>query len=315
ISTVFKWRDEELPWLVCQIFGSDPKSMALAAKRVEKEGVFGVDLNFGCCAAAICKKGSGAALLKNPKLARQIVEAVRQSVSIPVFVKFRIGWEDNPVDAAFDAEQMAFMFEEAGADALVFHPRTAPDRRLRPPKWEYIKKVKEAVSIPVFGNGNVFDPSDCEEMLSMSGCDGISIGRMAVARPWIFAALACGSMNVARPDPAMFSCYNSSFCDDGRSRDNSGSGFGFLPEGNIYRHTAMRMMTLLVRHHDERTAVKMFKKFIPYYAAGFKFGHSISKQMLKPDTPDGIFKAIDGLFPSNGEPPESVDRPNLHLFL
>ncbi|MBF0234513.1 MAG: tRNA-dihydrouridine synthase family protein [Desulfamplus sp.] len=281
ISTVFKWRDDELPYLVCQIFGSDPTSMALAAQRIEKEGFFGVDLNFGCCAAAICKKGSGAALLKDPKLARQIVEAVRKNVSIPLFVKFRIGWETNPLDAAIDAAQMAVMFEEAGADALVFHPRTAPDRRLRPPKWDYISKIKEAVSIPVFGNGNIFEASDCEKMLNMSGCDGISIGRMAVARPWIFASLTCG----------------------------------FSPDPDIYRRTAIRMITLLIKHQDERTAVKMFKKFVPYYAAGFKFGHSISKQMLKPDTPDGILKAIDGIFLSSGEPPETVDRPNLHLFL
>ncbi|MBF0229837.1 MAG: tRNA-dihydrouridine synthase family protein [Desulfamplus sp.] len=281
ISNVFKWRDEELHYLVCQIFGAEPKAMALAAKRIEKEGFFGVDLNFGCCAAAICKKGSGAALLKEPELAKNIVKEVRDAVSIPLFVKFRSGWYDNPIDAAMHAAKMAVMFEEAGADALVFHPRVAPDRRLRPPKWEHIKLIKEAISIPVFGNGNIFEPADCKKMLNISGCDGISIGRMAVAKPWIFSTIANG----------------------------------FLPDNDIYQKTATRMITLLLKHYDERTAVKMFKKIVPYYSAGFKFGHSISKQLLRPDNSGEIYRVIDELFTKSSQNIETMERPNLHLFL
>jgi len=152
-SLVFKWRQEELKYLVCQIFGSDPKSMAKAAERIEKENFFGVDLNFGCSVAAICKKGCGAALLRDPDLSSKIVKAVRESVSFPVFVKFRTGWDDNPQFAV----DMAKRFEDAGADALTFHPRVAPDRRSRPPQWEIIKHVRQAVHIPVFGNGNLFE--------------------------------------------------------------------------------------------------------------------------------------------------------------
>lgn len=281
ISQVFRWRDEELPYLVCQIFGSDPDGMALAAKRIEREGFFGVDINFGCCAAAICKKGSGAALLKEPELAEKIVETVRQAVSIPLFVKFRSGWAENSLDGAIHAAKMAAMFQAAGADAIVFHPRSAPDRRLRPPKWEHIRLIKDAVSIPVFGNGNIFEPSDCKKMLNLSNCDGISIGRMAVARPWIFSAVSNG----------------------------------FLPHANIYKHTASRMITLLLKHYDERTAVKMFKKFVPYFAAGFKFGHSISKQLLKPDNSDEILTVINSIFSEHAQPLETIDRPNPHLFL
>ncbi|MBF0302645.1 MAG: tRNA-dihydrouridine synthase family protein [Desulfamplus sp.] len=281
ISTVFRWRDEELPYLVCQIFGSEPDGMALAAERIEREGFFGVDLNFGCCASAICKKGSGAALLKEPELAKKIVEAVRQTVSIPLFVKFRIGWEENSLDGAIHAAKMAAMFQAAGADALVFHPRSAPDRRLRPPKWEHIRLIKDSVSIPVFGNGNIFEPSDCKKMLQLGNCDGISIGRMAVSKPWIFSTISNG----------------------------------FLPHPDIYQHTAIRMITLLLKHHNERTTVKMFKKFVPYFAAGFKFGHSISKQLLKSDNTDEILKSVNSIFSEHAEPPETIDRPNLHLFL
>lgn len=278
ISTVFKWRDEELPWLVCQIFGSEPENMVKAAQRIEREGFFGVDLNFGCCAAAICKKGSGAALLKNPDMARQIVEKVRDAVNIPLFVKFRTGWDSNPEKAA----DMAAMFEKAGADALVFHPRVAPDRRARPPKWQHIKYVKEAVSIPVFGNGNIFDARDCEKIVEQSDCDGISIGRMAVARPWIFATLT-------------------------NTLDSDTPLHGF----NIHHHTASRLIDLLLKHHDERTSVKMFKKFVPYFTAGFKFGHNICHQLLKGDSTSEIKQIIDLLL----DPlPETVERPNLHLF-
>ncbi len=273
VSTVFRWRQEELSSTVCQIFGPEPRSMARAAQRIEKEGFFGVDLNFGCAAKAICKKGSGAALLKTPGLAAGIVKAVRRAVSIPLFVKFRTGWDNDPGKTC----DMARAFEDAGADALVFHPRVAPDRRARPPRWEQISLVKKAVSIPVFGNGNVFGLEDAEKMVAQTGCDGISLGRIAVARPWIFA----------------------SFTKD------------FLPEKDIYHTSASLMVDLLLKHYDKPTAVKLFKKFVPYFAANFKFGHSIRKQLLRADTMEGILENIDGVFSTH---PDTMIRPNQNLF-
>ena len=247
--------------------------MARAAQRIEREGFFGVDLNFGCAAKAICKKGGGAALLKTPGLAADIVRAVRRAVSIPVFVKFRTGWDNDPCKTC----DLARSFEDAGADALVFHPRVAPDRRARPPRWEQISLVKKAVSIPVFGNGNVFGLEDAEKMVAQTGCDGISLGRIAVARPWIFA----------------------SFTKD------------FLPEKDIYYTSASLMVDLLLKHYDEPTTVKLFKKFIPYFAANFKFGHSIRKQLLRADTMEGILENIDRVFSTH---PDTMIRPNQNLF-
>ncbi len=273
VSPVFKWREEELPSLVCQIFGPDPASMAAAAQRIEREGFFGVDLNFGCSVAAICKRGCGAELLKTPALAAEIVARVRESVSIPVFVKFRTGWENNPTLAT----DMAKRFEDAGADAMVFHPRVAPDRRSRPPRWEQIAMVKEAVSIPVFGNGNLFDINDASTMLEQTGCDGLSIGRMAIAKPWIFAEWSQG----------------------------------FEPDATTYHHMATRMTELLLKYHDEAFAVRLYKKFIPYFSAGFRFGHSICKQLLKADTMENLRENIDRVFETN---PETVARPNINLF-
>ncbi len=274
LSNVFTWRQAELSFLVCQIFGSEPQSMAAAARRIEAEGFFGVDLNFGCSVAAICKKGCGAALLKKPNLAVEIVAAVRQAVSCPLFVKFRTGWENNPQFAA----DMAKRFEDAGADALTFHPRVAPDRRNRPPRWDIITRVKKAVSIPVFGNGNLFNISDGIEMVDQTNCQGLSLGRMAVARPWIFAQWTKGK----------------------------------LPGDDIYHFTALRLTHLLSRHYDDRFAVKMFKKFAPYFCANFKFSQSILKKLIKADTMEGIRSNIDILLKQS---PETLTTPNLTLFI
>ena len=273
-SPVFKWRQQELSSLVCQIFGSDPLSMAQAAQRVEREGFFGVDLNFGCSVAAICKRGCGAELLKTPDLAVEILARVRASVSIPVFVKFRTGWTNDPVPAI----DLAKRLEDAGADLLVFHPRVAPDRRSRPPRWEHIALIKKAVTIPVFANGNIFDRNDMSTVLEQTGCDGISLGRMAVARPWIFAEWTKK----------------------------------FKPNLSTYQHTAVRMTELLLKYHGEKFAVKLYKKFIPYFSANFRFGHSICKELLRADTMLELRNNIDEVFKRN---PETIARPNLNLFL
>ena len=274
VSKVFSWRPEELPHTVCQIFGPDPEIMANAARRIEQEGFFGVDLNFGCSVAAICKKGCGAALLKDPDKAVRIVEAVRSAVGCPVFVKFRTGWENAPDRAA----RMAAAFESAGADALTFHPRVAPDRRSRPPKWEVIGQVKEAVSIPVFGNGNLFEVQDGIEMITMTGCDGLSLGRMAVARPWIFAQWTRG----------------------------------VVPGPDIYLTCVLRMAELLSRHYDDFFALKFFKKLAPYFCANFKFSQSILKQMMRARTMAEMTENIRSLL---DPAPETLRIPNINLFV
>jgi nifR3 family TIM-barrel protein len=274
ISYVFKFRKQELNKLVCQIFGSDPLDMVKAAKRIEQEGFFGVDLNFGCSVAAICKRGCGAALLKTPDLAAKIVEQVKKAVSIPVFVKFRIGWEDDK----FLVEQTARKFENAGADLLVFHPRIAPDRRTRPPKSEYIAIVKKAVNIPVFGNGNILSQADMKRMVSETSCDGVSIGRLAISQPWIFGLW---TNQLKKYD-------------------------------NIYHHTVNRMATLLLEHYGEFMGVKFFKKWIPYFSANFKFGHAINKKFLYNNSMDEIRECIDKIFQNPPETAKKPNQ-NLFL--
>lgn len=273
VSRVFSWREQELSRLVCQVFGSEAGEMAAAARRIEAEGFFGVDLNFGCSVARICKRNSGAALLKTPARAVHIVEAVRRTVSFPVFVKFRTGWEDQPEPAVSLARQ----FEAAGADALTFHPRVAPDRRARPPRWKYIAAVKQAVSVPVFGNGNVFSAADCERMLADTGCDGVALGRAAVAKPWIFAEWT------------------------------SARSFG--------REAFAEMMELfcdrLQAHCEPDTALRRFRKASVYMAAFFRFGHAFHKRLVNAGD-FGEIRSIVRDFAAGA--PEMAAQPNMNLF-
>lgn len=274
-SLVFQWRPQELDHLVCQIFGPDPETMAAAALRIEKEGFFGVDLNFGCSVAAICKKGCGAALLKHPDLSADIVKAVRNAVSIPVFVKFRTGWDNDPKFAV----DMAQRFESSGADALIFHPRVAPDRRSRPPKWDVIRIVRESVGIPVFGNGNLFGPEDGIRMIRQTSCHGLCIGRMAVARPWLFAEWTRN----------------------------------LIPDQAIYYRTVLRYSAILLDHYEEIVAVRLFKKFAPYFCANFKFGHEMLKMLGRAQTMTDIRNRLNIIFAD--ATPEVLSRPNINLFI
>jgi nifR3 family TIM-barrel protein len=273
VSACFRWRDEELPRLVCQIVGADPDAMAAAARRIEREGFFGVDINFGCTATDICRMNGGAAVLKDPLMATRIVSAVREAVSIPLFVKFRTGWKDDP-DFAVD---LAGRFEAAGADALTFHPRVAPDRRAHPPRWDYIGRIKAAVSIPVFGNGNVFDAADCLRMFRSTGCDGVAIGRMAVARPWLF----------------------SEWTEDRETGKK------------IYRDTALRLAHLLEIHYAPAAALRRLKKFSLYYAANFRFGHSFHTGILKAKDMADAKDAVSRFFRTE---PDLISRPNINFF-
>ena len=273
LSPVFRWRDGEAGSLVCQIFGGEPGEMAAAARRIEAEGLLGVDINMGCSVAAICKKGYGAALLKDPVRAVDIVQAVREAVRCPVMVKFRSGWENTP-DLAVD---LARRFEDAGADLLTFHPRVAPDRRSRPPRWEHIRAVARAVSIPVFGNGNVFSAADCARMLDETGCAGVSVGRMAIARPWIFAELA---------------------------------GI-FTPDEDVFLRTTLAVIEAMWRHYEPTRAIKMYKKFAPYLAANFVFGHSLWPALVRGETREDM---ADNAVRVLGPRPRVASTPNAFLF-
>jgi len=273
-SCYFRWRDEELPSLVCQIVGDAPDTMAGAARIIEQNGFFGVDINFGCSAAAICSRQYGAALLKTPRRAAAIVAAVRRAVSIPLFVKFRTGWSDDPRPAV----ELAKRFEDAGADALTFHPRVAPDRRSRPPRWEYISAVKQAVKIPVIGNGNVFSRKDCLKMLRTTGCDAVAIGRLAVAMPWVFATWS----------------------------------LQYLPGPDIHRQVALDLLDLLDHHFAAQQAIRRFKRFGQYFSAAFRFGHTLHMGIHNAASLEQIREVIENFFRQDAE---RTAEPNMNFFI
>jgi tRNA-dihydrouridine synthase len=188
-------------------------------------------------------------------------------------VKFR----NPPAGSKAGATDLARVFEDAGADALVFHPRTSPDVRTRPPVWEHIAQVKAAVRVPVFGNGNVFTPESCLRMLRLTGCDGVAVGRLAAARPWIF-----------------------------------GEWTGVLgPDKELPVKTAKAMAELCVLHFDLRRALLRYRKWSAYFAANFRFGHYLWKQVRSAeDVPDALEKTLRFL----AEGAEISAVPNANLF-
>lgn len=269
----FVWDPAELPRLVCQLFGDDPDTMADAAQRVASEGFFGVDINLGCSVARVCRHGCGAALLKTPDKAVAIVAAIRRAVSIPVFVKYRTGWSDDISSAV----ALARRFEEVGADALTFHPRVAPDRRTRPPKWHYIGLVQDAVAIPVFGNGNVFHADDCLRMMTETGCAGVSLGRLAVTRPWIFAQWILG----LDPDPSLVDA------------------------------CVVDYARRLLNHFDPSFSYRRFHRFIFYFSSNFTFGHSLRRRINRTRTLDAALSEVRSFLLDE---PELLPRPKISLL-
>ncbi len=172
---------EERP-LAVQLFGGVPRIVAEAARIVADEGADLIDLNMGCGVPKVVSQGAGAAILLDPDRVGRMVAAVRQAVTVPVTVKIRSGWSKEQVNAV----EVARRAEDAGADAVTIHPRTARQGFSGVADWDVIAKIKAAVSIPVIGNGDVRQPEQAEKMRDLTGCDGVMIGRAAMGNPWIF---------------------------------------------------------------------------------------------------------------------------------
>lgn len=220
-----------------QLFGSDPKIVSEMAKRIEERPFAVLDINMGCPVPKIVNNGEGSALMREPKLAGEIIAATVKAVKKPVTVKIRKGFDADHVSAV----EIAKIAEDAGAAAVAVHGRTREQFYSGQADWEIITKVKEAVSIPVIGNGDVTDGESAEKMLAQTGCDGVMIGRAARGNPWLFKQIAA-------------------YLRDGRTLP--------APSMEEKKKMILRHAALQLEVKGEYTGVREMRKHLSWYTAG-----------------------------------------------
>jgi len=229
--------DGERP-CAAQLFGDDPAAMAAAASVAGGYDPDAIDINMGCPVPKVAGAGSGSALMKNPRLAKEIISAVRKATSLPVTVKIRTGWDEDSKNAV----EIAMIAQECGADAVTVHGRTRRQMFSPPVDYKTIAQVKQALSIPVIGNGDVCDIESAKRMYE-TGCDLIMVGRAAQGSPWIFRTLSGWFLNGIIPaDPE--------------------------PEEKLA--IMLRHITLACRYKGEAAAMREARKHIAWYCKGFK---------------------------------------------
>lgn len=195
----FKIHPDERP-LGIQIFGGDVDTMVETARLCEEHGADLVDINMGCWVPKVCKTGAGAALLKDPQLAERIVASVVRAVKVPVTVKVRAGWDYS----LFAAPDLAKRFQDAGAQMITLHARFAKQGFEGEADWALIGRMREAVRVPLIGNGDVKTPDDARKMMRETGCDGVMVGRAAISNPWALARISAWLRGDSPPnDPTL----------------------------------------------------------------------------------------------------------------
>lgn len=224
--------------LSLQFFGSDPKILSEMAKKIEDRPFAVLDINMGCPVPKVVNNGEGSALMKNPQLVEQIVSAVVKAVDKPVTVKIRKGFDEAHVNAV----EIAKIAEAAGAAAVAVHGRTREQYYAGTADWDIIAKVKEAVSIPVIGNGDVTDGASAAALLEQTGCDGVMVGRAARGNPWIFSQIAA-------------------WLEDGT----------ILPRPDIeeVKQTILYHAQLQLTTKGEYTAIREMRKHVSWYTSGY----------------------------------------------
>ncbi len=255
---------EEMP-VSLQLFGSDPKLMGEMAKKIEDRPFSILDINMGCPVPKVVNNGEGSALMKNPKLAGEIMASVVKAIDKPVTVKIRKGFNDENINAV----EMAKIAEDAGVAAIAVHGRTREQYYSGQADWDIIRQVKEAVSIPVIGNGDVTDCISAKKLMEETGCDGIMIGRASRGNPWIFEQI------------------------------QSYLSTGVLPEAvskEEMRQTILEHAKLMVQYKGEYMAIREMRKHVSWYTAGMKNSAAFRGKINTMETMEELTDSVNKLF-------------------
>lgn len=270
--------EDEHP-ISAQLFGSDPVTMAEAARVVEDSGFDLVDLNLGCPAKQVCKSNGGSGLLRDLPHIRRLFEAVRSAVKIPFTVKFRLGWNDNQIVCV----ELARMAEECGLNAVALHARTREQGYSGQARWEWIAAIKDAVTVPVIGNGDIRTPEDACAMIAETQCDAVMIGRSAPVNPWIFRQIA--------------------------QYDATGS---YEQPTDIDRYHMIRTYFAMLVQEEVEGAIGKMKQFATQFTHGITGGAALRKTIYEARQPEVILGAVDEFFAARAN--VAVGPPEMALY-
>src|SRR4051812_32642323 len=264
--------EDEHP-ISAQLFGSDPQVMADAARIVEDLGFDLVDLNLGCPAKKVVKCNGGSGLLRDLPRIRGIFEAVRAAVKIPFTVKFRAGWNDEEIVCV----ELAKIAEECGLCAVALHARTREQGYSGNARWEWIAAIKDAVKIPVIGNGDIRTPEDANAMVARTGCDAVMLGRTAPSNPWIFRQIAQ---------------YNASLSESGNL---TGVGNYDKPT-ELDRYNMMKTYFQMLLDEGYPQAAGKMKQFASWFTHGVPGGAILRRAVYEAKSEQAVMEAVDKFF-------------------
>ena len=302
--------EDEHP-ISAQLFGSDPKVMAEAARMVEGLGFDLVDLNLGCPAKKVVKCNGGSGLLRDLPAIGRIFEAVRAAVKIPFTVKFRAGWNDEEIVCV----ELARMAESCGLAAVALHARTREMGYSGQARWEWIAAIKDAVKIPVIGNGDIRSPEDACAMVTQTGCDAVMIGRSAPSNPWIFRQIEqyCAAMSNADVEsdaivrPASFNRHpeEQAFGDEGPMHSaglspallqGNRAGVSYDHPSEADRYQMIRTYFQMLIEEELPDAVGKMKQFASWFTHGVPGGAHLRKEIYESKSAPEILTRVENFF-------------------